>query len=63
MKVDVLLQGRKVNRAVGPHVVGVALFHHFASSLITRNTRSAHKHVVGLFLQHEVAGPAQRVER
>ena len=64
MKVDVLLQRRQVDDAVGAHVVGVVGDHHFARALSdSAQAGGAHEHVMGLFTQHELACPAERIER
>ena len=48
----------------GDDRLGVVLAHQLGGALHdAADARGAHEHVVGLLLQHEVAGPRQRIER
>ena len=58
MEVDVLLQQSEVEATQGLHIIGVVFTHEIERALYdSADASCAHEHVVGLFLQHEVAGP------
>ena len=64
VEVEVLLQEVEVDAAVGVDVVGVVLAHQLDGALDhPTDAGGAHEHVVGLLLQHELAGAGERIER
>ncbi len=64
VEVDVLLDDVQRDATIFPDIVVVVLAHQLRRPLHHPvHARGAHEHVVGLLLEHELARPAERVER